>query len=77
VKGHTDFFPFPFALCPEKDPNLSESSKSSLYFKKAEVYSCYQNTNMFNNGTNKIITIISTILVVVVIIIPALNGGGI
>ena len=32
---------------------------------------------MFNNGTNKIVTTISTILVVVVIIIPALNGGGI
>jgi hypothetical protein len=32
---------------------------------------------MLNNGTNKIITIINTILVVVVIIIPALNGGGI
>jgi hypothetical protein len=48
-----------------------------LYFKKAEVYSCYQSTKMFNNGTNKIITIVNTILVVVVIIIPALNGGGI
>jgi hypothetical protein len=60
-----------------KDPVPTKSQKSSLYFKKAEVYSCYQNTSMFNNGTNKIITIISTILVVVVIIIPVLNGGGI
>ena len=66
-----------FSLLTKHDPKPNETQKSSLYFKKAEVYSCYQNTNMFNNGTNKIITIISTILVVVVIIIPALNGGGI
>jgi len=32
---------------------------------------------MFISGTNKIITIINTIIIVVVIIIPAMNEGGI